>query len=115
MGPLWGESFVDLTELEYVVLSGNDYNSSVPIELTTLPNLERLYIEDSSLTGSLDFLPSMTSIVELWMDFNFIEGSIPTEIGTLSTLASLSLSNNLLTGAIPKEMASMTQMGTLSV
>jgi hypothetical protein len=97
------------------VLSGNAYNSSVPLELASLPNLQRLYLEEASLTGSLDFVTSMTSIVELWMDFNLVEGTIPTEIGTLSTLASLSLANNVLTGAIPKEMASMTQMGTSCV
>ena len=111
-GPLLGEPFVGLDSLEYLSLGGNTYNSSVPLEIASLPNLKRLYMEESSLTGSLDFVASMDSMLELWLDYNNFHGTIPTTIGTVSTLGSLSLSNNyFVSGTIPTEIASVKQMG----
>jgi Leucine-rich repeat (LRR) protein len=110
-GPLLGETFVGLDSLEYLALGGNAYNSSVPLELAKLPNLKRLYLEESSLTGSLDFVASTDSMLELWLDFNNFDGTIPSTIGTVVTLGSLSLSNNDLSGTIPTEIAKVKRMG----
>ena len=38
-GPLAGETFASLRNLEYINLSGNSFGSSVPTELVSLPNL----------------------------------------------------------------------------
>ncbi|KAI2514299.1 hypothetical protein MHU86_192 [Fragilaria crotonensis] len=110
-GPLLGEPFVGLDSLEYLSLGGNAYDSSVPLEIASLPNLKRLYMEESSLTGSLDFVASMDSMLELWLDSNDFHGTIPTTIGAVTTLGSLSLSNNFfIHGTIPTEMANVKRM-----
>jgi hypothetical protein len=111
-GPLLGEPFIGLDSLEYLSLGGNTYDSSVPLEIASLPNLKRLYLEESSLTGSLDFVASMDSMVELWLDSNNFDSTIPTTIGTVTTLGSLSLSNNFfISGTIPTEIANVKRMG----
>jgi len=106
-----GAAFSKLSNLKYLVMDGNMYNSSLPIELIQLPELEYLYAGYSFLEGGLDFIPSMTNIYELWLDDNpGLEGTIPSAIGNLSNLASFSAANCGLSGSIPSEFGSMTNM-----
>jgi Leucine-rich repeat (LRR) protein len=49
--------------------------------------------------------------VALWLDNNNkITGTIPTEIGLLTELASLSITNATLTGTIPTEIGNLVKM-----
>lgn len=106
-GPLRGETFANMPFLNYLVLGGNSYNSSIPAEIGQLPSLENFYAEDSFITGDLSFIEEgMPSIFEMWIDNNpGIVGTLPTLIGELSTLASISLTENSLTGTLPTEIA----------
>jgi len=111
LGSLDGATFSNLSNLRYLVMDGNAYNSSLPLELTQLPNLEYLYAGFSLLEGGLDFVPSMQKIVEIWVDDNpGLKGPIPSGIGNLSNLASLSASNCGMTGTIPTEIGTTTNM-----
>lgn len=51
--------------------------------------------------------------VALWLDSNHIQGTIPTEIGLLTHLASLSITNATLTGSIPTEMGNLSELRRL--
>lgn len=104
---MWGA----MTDLNYFVMDGNAYNSTLPQDLITLPNLEFLYGGYSFLEGDLSFIPLMPKIFELWLDDNpGLSGSIPSTIGTATTLVSFSVTNCGLTGTIPSEMGLMTDM-----
>merc|ERR1712194_106053 len=104
-GSIDGAMFSKLLNLRYLAMDGNVYNSSLPLELTQLPNLEYLYAGFCSLQGGFDFLTTMQNIIELWLDDNpGLKGTIPSGIGNLSNLASLSTSNCGLTGFIPTEI-----------
>mmetsp|Transcript_15311 Transcript_15311/g.16886 ORF Transcript_15311/g.16886 Transcript_15311/m.16886 type:complete len:520 (-) Transcript_15311:720-2279(-) len=106
-----GPAFGNLSNLKYLVMDGNAYNSSLPSELVQLPELEYLYAGYSFLEGGLDFVSSMTNIYELWLDDNpGLKGTIPAGISSLGKLASFSASNCGLTGSIPSEMGLMTDM-----
>lgn len=110
-GPLDGSIFASLTQLAYLEIGGNIYNSSLPDDIIHLPELEALYLYDTGLIGDLEFLPSMSEIVELWVDSNpLITGTIPTEIGLVSGLASISVSNCNLHGQIPSEIGVLSHM-----
>lgn len=110
-GALDGAAFSSLSNLRYLVMDGNAYNSSLPSELVQLPELEYLYAGFSFLEGGLDFVPSMPKIFELWMDDNpGIKGTIPSTIGNSANLVSFSASNCGLTGTIPTEIGLMTGM-----
>lgn len=51
--------------------------------------------------------------VALWLDSNGMTGTIPTEIGLLTDLASISLTNSTLSGTIPTEIGALTQLRRL--
>jgi hypothetical protein len=110
-GKIDGEVFANLSNLKYLVMDGNAYNSSLPAELIQLPQLEYLYAGFSFLEGDLEFIPRMPMIFELWLDDNpDIKGTIPTTIGLATSLVSLSISNCDLSGPIPTEIGELTDM-----
>jgi len=49
----------------------------------------------------------------MWLDGNDVTGSIPTEIGLMTGLASFSLANATLTGSIPDEIGNLNQLRRL--
>jgi len=107
-GSIDGATFSELSNLRYLAMDGNVYNSSLPLELTRLPNLEYLYASFCSLHGGFDFLTSMQNIIEIWLDDNpGLKGTIPSGIRNLSNLASFSASNCGLTGSIPTEIGDL--------
>jgi hypothetical protein len=100
-----------LSDLDYLVMDGNAYNSSLPQDLVELPNLQYLYASFCFLDDDLDFVSQMPKIFELWIDDNpSLSGSIPPSIAETDTLVSLSVTNCDLTGAIPTEFGLMSDM-----
>ena len=49
----------------------------------------------------------------MWLDTNTITGTIPTEIGLCTGLASLSMTNATLTGPIPAEIGNLVELRRL--
>ena len=110
-GKLDGASFAGLENLSWMLLDGNAYNSSVPVELGSLPNLKFLYVADAFVTGDLSYMQGMPSIVEHWIDINpGLSGPVFSFIGELSTLGSFSVSQNSLTGTLPPELGNIADM-----
>lgn len=110
-GELRGAAFENLSNLNYLVMDGNAYNSSFPAELIAMPNLQFVYAGFSYLEGGLEFIKDMPNIVELWLDDNpELSGSIPSSMGLSKTLTSFSASNCELVGTLPTELGLMTQM-----
>lgn len=111
VGDLKGDVFSNLNELVYADIGGILFNSSLPIELLSLPKLQALYAYENGMKGEIeDFLPELSSIFELWLDDNALSGSIPPALGNHPELASLSLSDNALTGKLPTELGKLTKM-----
>lgn len=146
------DSLYQLPKLQLLHLSGNSWegtlsssigslsnlaafhvsgvSGSIPLELWSLTNLQSLDFTDTALSGnvtseiaqmmslsSINFLgninllgtiPSeiglMTSLTRLHVATNSFHGTIPTEIGLLSGLDSLDLNANKLSGMIPTEL-----------
>jgi Leucine-rich repeat (LRR) protein len=57
--------------------------------------------------------PRKLESVALWLDDNKITGTIPTEIGLLTELASISLTNATLRGPIPTELGKLSGLRRL--
>jgi hypothetical protein len=114
-GGLDNDTFDGLDSLKYAVLDGNFFNARIPTVLGRLPELSFLYVADSGITGRLSFMEEgMPRIVELWIDLNpFIDGSIPSQVGDLTTLKSLSLTGNTLTGVLPTVLGRLTELRQL--
>jgi len=110
-GPLQREVFENLHNVQYLYIGGNSYNSSIPDTVGEMENLLYFYAEYSDIDGDLSFMTTMAKVFELWADKNpKLKGTIPPEIGDLTTLESLSLSNCGLTGPIPVEIGGLYRM-----
>ncbi len=110
-GPLRDSPFQGLNNVDFLVLSGNAYNSTIPTVFRSLPSLKYLYLQNAFLSGDLSFAQGLQNIQELWVDQNpGITGPVFTFFGALPTLQSLSLTDNQLTGTLPSEIAKLTNM-----
>ena len=73
-----------------------------------------LYLSDNNLAGSIPAeLGLLTSLQDLSLFKNGLTGPIPAELGSLTNLQDLGLSKNGLTGPIPVELASLTSLEEL--
>ncbi len=73
-----------------------------------------LYLSDNQLTGSIPpELGNLSSLETLNLSGNRLTGSIPPELGNLSSLKFLHLSGNQLTGSIPPELGNLSSLETL--
>ncbi|GER46522.1 receptor-like protein [Striga asiatica] len=92
-------------------LSNNILSGDIPIEITSLVELQSLNLSRNRLTGSIpNNIGNMKNLVSLDFSRNSLSGKIPSSITTMSFLSSLNLSYNNLTGRIPQS----TQIGTFN-
>jgi hypothetical protein len=114
-GPLDGTVFTPLTNLTYLEMGGNYYEfNPVPDEIASLPNLKQLYMEFSYLSGDLSFIELLNpNMIEMWLDINNFDGTIPTAIGELTGLVGLSLTGCMLAGPIPTEIGQLKNLTQL--
>ena len=75
-----------------------------------------LIITTEGLTGTIPSeLGSLSSLEWLWLWTNQLTGGIPKELGSLSNLQSLALGRNQLTGEIPAELGSLSNLEFLAL
>ncbi len=104
-----------LSNLERLSLSFNELTGTIPTELGGLSNLESLDLSSNELTGTIPAgLGSLSNLESMSLSSNELTGSIPAELGGLANLKSLYLSFNELTG-IPVELGSLSNLERLSL
>ena len=90
-----------VTELQ---LHSNALNGPIPVELSGLANLERLWLHGNQLNGLIPAeLSGLANLRTLYLTDNQLSGPIPPELSQLSNLTELFLSNNQLSGPIVDE------------
>ena len=110
-GPLDGKAFEGLTALRFLLMDGIQFNSSIPTEIASLPNLEYLFATDAMITGDLSYMEDMSVIFEHWVDRNpMLGGTIPNFIGKLTTLQSFSIAECNFVGTIPESIGNLALM-----
>jgi hypothetical protein len=94
---------------------GNNLNGTLPAQLKNLVQLGNLSISNhSQLTGSIPReLGEITSLWQINMPHNGFTGTIPPELGNLTNLIYLSVATNQLTGTIPIQLANLTKLTSL--
>lgn len=84
----WG----NLTELMHLRLSHNKWSGTIPSELSSLPKLRTLSLSNykdsrGNLFGSIPSdLGLITTLSEIRLDFNTLDGSLPTQLSQLTNL-----------------------------
>ena len=110
-GGLTNEVFSGLNNLNWALLDGNAYNTTVPPVFAELQNLEYLFISDAFISGDLSYMLGMPKMIEHWIDVNpALGGTIPAFIGDITTLRSFSVTQGSLTGTIPSELGNLSNM-----
>ena len=77
-----------------VLLINNNLTGTIPTEMGSLPNLERLVLGSNNLSGSIpNTLTNLTNLIDFKVDFNNLSGNIP-DFTVLSGLIILGFDNN---------------------
>ncbi|GAU22791.1 hypothetical protein TSUD_142310 [Trifolium subterraneum] len=110
--PIGVSSWTNVVEFK---ASKNYLNGSIPQELTNLPKLETLLLDQNQFKGSLpNDMISWKSLVTLNLSQNQLNGHIPISIGHLPSLGVLDLSENQFTGEIPSILPRITNLNLSS-
>ena len=114
-GTIPADEWDGLDNLEWLSLYGNDLTGGIPTDLTGLSKLERLYLhENRNLGGTIPAeLGQMSSLTHLLLLRTGLTGEIPDSLGELSNLEWLSLYDNELTGEIPMVLGGLTKLQRL--
>ncbi|KAK2990095.1 hypothetical protein RJ640_017766 [Escallonia rubra] len=110
-----------LQELERLHFGGNPLgtdksnNISFLSSLTNCTNLRVLSLFGMQLEGALpsSFANLSTTLTSVWLNENYISGSIPVGIENLVGLSYLTIDTNLLTGSIPDSIGKLTGLQEL--
>ncbi|PON89510.1 LRR domain containing protein [Trema orientale] len=101
----------NLSQLQYLWLSGNNLNGQLPSTLKNLAKLTSLRLEDTGLTGELPFgLGNLRQLQTLYTRGNRFNGQIPSSLGNLSQLQDLELHQESLDGTIPSSVGNLSQL-----
>jgi Leucine-rich repeat (LRR) protein len=86
-----------------------------PHFLGNMSSLVYVYLSRNSLFGHLNFLKTgkLTNLLEIWLDHNTIQSTLPTEIAQLTSLQSFSCVNTSLTGTIPSELGALPKLNRI--
>jgi Leucine-rich repeat (LRR) protein len=131
-----------LSNLVTLDLGSTNLSGPIPKELGTLSSLQTLNLASSHVSGPVpwDALCGIQNLTSLWLNNTKVEGpisadidkcgalqglslqgsskvngSIPTEIGQLTSLKILELGSTNLTGPIPVEIRGLTSLGMLKL
>ncbi|KAL8107074.1 hypothetical protein AgCh_023752 [Apium graveolens] len=108
-------SFQNLSRLQIVDFSYNNLSGTFQDVLYLLPeaSLQKLWISDNQLTGSLPDITRFSFLDQLKVRSNLLNGYLPKKFEHKSVLRLLDLSNNHLQGRIPMSLGYIKSLETL--
>ncbi|KAL1533676.1 non-specific serine/threonine protein kinase [Salvia divinorum] len=106
-----------LRRLKVMNVGVNSYTGEIPTWLGSLPQLEELYLNNNTFLGWLpsDMCNNTPNIKLLELDFNGLEGHIPSNIWKCKHLEILSLNFNTFSGKIPRAIGNTSMLRVLSL
>lgn len=87
----------------------------IPSEIGVLSNIEGLYLDQNSLSGSIPSELAYLNLDILNLYGNYFSDSLPTSLGLLTNLEYFLLGSNLLNGTIPSQLSGMSSVYYLDV
>ncbi len=94
----------------------NGVAGTLPIELSSLKQLQALLLEEGILTGTIPTeLGMIRTLEQIDLNFNLLQGPLPEEIYLLTNLRQLDLNDNELTGTISENISNLTQLSFFQI
>ncbi|KMS97021.1 hypothetical protein BVRB_7g179680 [Beta vulgaris subsp. vulgaris] len=87
-------------------LSRKNLTGNIPSELTNLGGLIELWLDGNSLNGSVPDFSGCPNLKIIHLENNQLTGSVPSSLGDLQNLKELYLQNNRLSGKMPSNLGS---------
>ncbi|XP_059638741.1 probable LRR receptor-like serine/threonine-protein kinase At3g47570 [Cornus florida] len=110
------EGIGSFTNLNYLILSCNNFNGSIPSTIEGMKELQRLCLDSNRLEGAIPKeICSLRNLGDIRLHNNNLSGSIPACIGNVSGLRTLSLQSNSLNSSIPLSLWSLDNMWFLNL
>ncbi|XP_024021847.1 receptor-like protein EIX2 [Morus notabilis] len=108
----------NLTNLQTLDLSGNNFNETLQVVLESLPghSLKTLDLSRNQLGGSiLDDGKKFPSLTELNLYGNLLEGLLPNCLSRFPNVVTLDLSSNRLTGSLTESIGKLQNLESLDL
>ncbi|GAB2273109.1 hypothetical protein Dimus_007915 [Dionaea muscipula] len=110
VGPLPG-FLGTMPSLQGLRLSLNGLSGGIPSTFNG-SNLQILWLNGQGgggggMTGPIDLIATMVSLTSVWLHGNQFSGTIPQNIGDLTSLKQLNLNSNNMVGLVPNSLANM--------
>ncbi|KAK9743083.1 hypothetical protein RND81_03G215900 [Saponaria officinalis] len=105
-------SLGDLSFLSDLFLQGNILEGSIPSSLVNCKSLLYLSLSYNQLSGTLcnEIFEGSATFIGLQFSHNHLEGTLPPEIGRLTTLQYLEIDGNFFHGDVPSSFASLASL-----
>ncbi|CAN6690852.1 unnamed protein product [Malus baccata var. baccata] len=89
-----------------IILKSQDLQGTLPLELVNLTYLQEIDLTRNYLSGTIPPEWSSLPLLNITLFGNRLTGSIPKELGDITTLKSLDISFNNFSGPLPQELGS---------
>ncbi|XP_062095706.1 probable leucine-rich repeat receptor-like serine/threonine-protein kinase At3g14840 [Humulus lupulus] len=101
--------------IERLDFSGQNLDGNLPSSLWKLPYLKEVFLDRNFLSGSIPPEWGSTKLERLDISVNNLSGPIPAELGNISTLRELSMESNLFSETIPSELGNLVNLEYLNL
>ena len=101
----------NLTDL--TILKNPHLKGTIPTSFSKLTNLHRLRLINNGLDGEWNegILDNMTNLIDLNLNYNLFNITLPSDIAKVKSLQTLSLAGNTFHGQIPESYGNMHRLG----
>lgn len=110
-------ALTNCSHLQKIDVSNNLLGGVLPVSVAQFSdNLTLLDLSNTSIHGSIPReIGNLTSLIYLALADNLLSGSLPSELSMLHRLERLRLRNNKLEGRIPTEISQLRNVGSISL